>query len=363
MATTKKAALVICPGRGTYNKTEYGYLRRYHADHADFLDMTDAYRRAQSQPTVRALDSEIAYSLAVHSRGDNASPLIFACSFCDFLDIAADAFDVVAVTGNSMGWYTALACGGAMSAQNALQLINTMGTYMQEALIGGQVVTTTLDEDWRPIPGRRAQLLELMSLIAGRAGCELTVSIELGGMIVFAGNEAGLAALLAEGPTGPGRFPMRLQNHAGFHSPLQIPVSERAKTTLPLDWFQAPSVPMIDGRGHIWRPHATDIGALWDYTLGTQIVETYDFTKAVQVGVREFAPDCLIVLGPGDTLGGAVAQSLIEIRWRNLDSKTAFAALQSTDPFVLAMGREDQRCVVTGSSLPSERATHARASA
>lgn len=346
MATSKKTALVICPGRGTYNKAEHGYLKRYHADRADFLDTADAYRLQQNQPAVRALDSEIAYSLSVHSRGDNASPLIFACSFLDFLAIAADAVDVVAVTGNSMGWYTALACGGALSGDRALQLVNTMGTYMQGALIGGQIVTTTLDEDWRPIPGRRQLLLELMASINGREGCTLAVSIELGGMIVFAGNEAGLKAFTAEAPAGPGRFPMGLQNHAGFHSVLQQPISDKAKATLPVEWFGMPQIPLIDGRGHIWRPYASDAGALWDYTLGHQVVETYDFTTAVQVAVREFAPDCVIVLGPGDTLGGAVAQSLIGIRWRNLDSKTAFTALQATAPYLLAMGREEQRALV-----------------
>ena len=103
---------------------------------------------------------------------------------------------------------------------------------------------------------------------------------------------------------------------------------------------------MIDGRGFIWRPGAVDTQALWHYTLGAQVVEPYDFTAAIQVGIREFAPDCLIVLGPGATLGGAVAQSLIDARWRGLDSKTAFTSLQAQAPFVIAMGRDDQRGLV-----------------
>jgi hypothetical protein len=104
---------------------------------------------------------------------------------------------------------------------------------------------------------------------------------------------------------------------------------------------------MIDGRGYIWRPGAVDTGSLWDYTFGAQVTQPYDFTTAVQVGVREFAPDCLIVLGPGATLGGAVAQSLIEARWRGLDSKATFTDLQTRAPFVVAMGRDDQRGLVS----------------
>ena len=32
-----KTAVVICPGRGTYTKTELGYLSRHHADKAALL--------------------------------------------------------------------------------------------------------------------------------------------------------------------------------------------------------------------------------------------------------------------------------------------------------------------------------------
>ncbi len=55
------------------------------------------------------------------------------------------------------------------------------------------------------------------------------------------------------------------------------------------------------------------------------------------------------LLGPGDTLGGAIAQALIAIGWRGLRSKQDFQEVQASDsPFLLAMGREDQRALVTG---------------
>jgi len=344
--TPRQKVLVICPGRGTYNAAELGYLRRHHSGQAAFLDMVDAYRAAQRQPTVRELDEADAYRPSVHTRGDNASALIFACSYADFLTIDRAAFDVVAVTGNSMGWYTALACAGALDPAPALALVNTMGLYMYEASVGGQTIYALVDADWRTIPGRRAALMDAIAEVHGHDDAEVYISIELGGMLVVAGNRAGLEALQARAPKGPGRFPLTLQNHAGFHSPLQAGVSEHAKATIAPGPFRAPAVPLIDGFGRIWRPHASDARALWDYTLGDQVVETYDFTTAVRVSVREFAPDRIIILGPGETMGSAVAQSLIAAGWRGLDSKTAFVRVQASDPFVLAMGREEQRRLV-----------------
>ncbi|MGH7025265.1 MAG: hypothetical protein ACREEB_16980 [Caulobacteraceae bacterium] len=345
MASSRPTALVICPGRGTYNAAELGYLKRHHADPA-FLDIVDAVRAAEGQPTVRELDGAESHKHSLYTRGDNASALIFACSYSDFL--AVDGFDVVAVTGNSMGWYTALACAGALGPEPATALVNTMGLYMHEASIGGQAIWSLVDEDWRPIPGRRAALIEAMAAIHGHDGAELYVSIELGGMLVLAGNRAGLDAMTERAPKGPGRFPLALSGHAGFHSPMQAPVSEHAMATIDPAPFHGPAIPLIDGAGRIWRPHAADRAALWDYTLGAQVVQTYDFTSTVQVSMKEFAPDRVIVLGPGETLGSAVAQSLIAIRWRGLTSKADFIAAQAADPFVLAMGREDQRRMATG---------------
>jgi hypothetical protein len=167
-------------------------------------------------------------------------------------------------------------------------------------------------------------------------------------MIVFAGNEAGLAALVAEAPPTPAREPLRLVNHGPFHTPMMSGSSDRALSQLPSDWFDSPSVPMVDGRGQIWRPFATNRQALHHYTFVTQILETYRFTRAIQVAVREYAPDRIILLGPGDTLGGAIAQALIAIEYQGLRSKRDFQEMQASSPFLLAIGREDQRALVTG---------------
>ncbi len=344
----RQAALIVCPGRGSYGKTELRYLKRFHADKGGLVATADRIRAEAGQPTISELDGAERFSVATHTRGDTASPIIFTCAYADYLSIDRGRFDVAAVTGNSMGWYIALACTGAVSPEHGFAIVDAMGRHSQAGEAGGQVLLSLVDEDWRPVPGLREQVLGLIGAIGGRPGASLHVSIELGGMIVLAGNEAGLAALLAEAPATPGREPMRLVNHGPFHSPLMRGSSDGAMTSLPSEWFGGPTVPMIDGRGHIWRRFATDPKALRDYTFVTQILETYDFTRAIQVAVREHAPDRIILLGPGDSLGGAIAQALIAIEWRGLRSKADFQEMQASSPYLLSMGREDQRALVTG---------------
>ena len=345
----RPAALVVCPGRGTYGKNELGYLSRLHGDKAELLATVDRIRADRDQPTVSELDGAERFSPAVHTRGDVASPLIFTASYADYLAIDRSRHDVVAVTGNSMGWYTTLACAGAVDLAHGFSIVDAMGENSQAGEPGGQVLLSLVDEQWREAPGLREALLALAADIDRRPGAELYVSIALGGMIVFAGNDTGLDALLAEAPPSPGREPLRLVNHGPFHSPLMHGSSTRAMEQLPAAWFGSPQVPMIDGRGRIWRPFAVNAQDLWRYTYATQILKTYDFTRALQVAVKEYAPDRIILLGPGDTLGGAIAQALIAIEWRGLKSKQDFQQAQTgDDPILLSMGREDQRALVAG---------------
>lgn len=338
----KRTAVIICPGRGTYNRTELGYIAAHHASERALLDVFDLARGKADQTAISALDGAQRFSPSVHTTGENASPLIYAASLFDARSLM-DRFDVVAVTGNSMGWYTALAVAGAASPEHAFTIVNTMGTLMQQSLIGGQTLYPVVDEAWIEIPGLRAKLLELVTLINARDGHDLHVSIKLGGMLVVAGNTRGLDAFEADLPPVQGRYPMRLPNHAAFHTPLQKPVAQQGRALLATDLFEPPEIPLVDGQGAVWYPKSCTAEALRDYTLGTQVVTAYDFTKAVTVAARSFAPDVFVLTGPGTTLGGAVAQSLISAGWRGLDSKAAFQERQKSDPVILSMGRAEDR--------------------
>jgi [acyl-carrier-protein] S-malonyltransferase len=339
-----KTAVVICPGRGTYTKSELGYLGRHFADKT-LLAAFDRQRAADGLDPLAALDGAATYSVARHTRGDNASALIYACTLGDFH--AIEGVEIVAVTGNSMGWYSALACGGALTPDAGFRIANTMGRLMQDSLIGGQTIYPCTGDDWSPDPQRKAGLMALVADIGSRSGHVLALSIDLGGMLVLAGNEAGLRAFEAAVPPVQGRFPMRLANHAAFHTALQAPVAAEGRALLSQALFRQPYLPLIDGRGHVWWPGATDTQALRDYTLGHQVTEPFDFARAVAHAAREFAPDIFIITGPGTTLGGAVAQSLVQANWKGLRSKADFQTLQKTAPLMVSMGMEDQRRLVT----------------
>ena len=340
----KQSAVVIFPGRGTYGKEELGYLTRHHADKTAFIAGVDQWREAHGRTPVSDLDSAKSYAASKHASSINASALIYTCALADFADIDRDRYDIAAVCGNSLGWYLTLAAARAVNEANAIRLVDSMGALMEEQGVGGQLIYPFVDETWRD---SRAHLKAISdALHNGRTRGAAYLSIRLGGMAVLAGDEAGMAAMEKKLPEAEDRYPFRLARHAAFHTPLLKHISEAAFALMGPEIFAAPEIPMIDGRGAIWTPHASDPDALHQYTLGHQIIETYDFSKSVEVAIKEFAPDKLILVGPGSTLGAPIAQELIRHRWLGLTSKADFSALQKEDPFLLAMGRDNQRAAV-----------------
>lgn len=335
----KERIVVICPGRGSYTSETLGYLKKPRAPRVnigDFVADIDARRARLSEPTISELDNAKSFSPGLHTKGENASTLIYACSYADFQSIDREKYEIVAVTGNSMGWYLALAFAGSLDWAGSFDVINTMGSMMKGKIIGGQLIYPVMDGDWRKNP----ELIETVRLgieKAREAGGQVYPSIHLGGYAVIGGDAAGLNHLMKNLPKVE-HYPFQLINHAAFHTPLLRETSRRAFEVIPENIFGRPRIPMIDGRGKIWQPFGTDVQELYEYTLGHQVCETYDFTKAITVALKEFAPDKLFLLGPGNSLGGAIGQILVANAWQGVGSKADFSVRQKSNPFLVSMG-------------------------
>ena len=349
----KKRAVVLCPGRGSYTANELGYLAqsaqadvRARLDAA--IDRSDGLRTARGDRTIREMDGARKFKKDF-LRGENAAGLIFACTAFDALRLDDGELETIAVGGNSMGWYSALSVSGVFGLEDAFDLVETMGGMARDGQVGGQIIYPLVDDDWRADPERAAAVEEAL-LTAVKSGYEAGHSIHYGGFAVLWADNAGLDRLAGALPRvkmGSRTYPLELPGHSAFHSPLMAAVSRRALDQLSgLPW-SPPRVPLIDGRGAQWRPLATDPRELVDYTLGHQVLNAFDFSATVRVALREYAPDCIVLLGPGDTLGSAVAQVLIAERWQGIDSREAFFERQENDPFLVSMALEEQAQLVT----------------
>lgn len=329
-------AVIVCPGRGSYGRAQLGGLRAG----GEVVAALDRLRAARGRPTISELDGAPAFAPRLHVAGEHASLLTFAATVADVRAIDPRKLDVVAVTGNSLGFYTALHVAGALDLLGAARLVDTLGGYQAGNVIGHQLVYPITGDDWRPAPALAAAVDEALR----RPG--VYVSIRLGGAVVLGTDDAGLAharEVLPPLERGGLAYPLALPLHSAFHTPLMAATAARARADLADLPMRAPRVSLIGGDGAVHRPWA-DPRALWAYTLGVQLVEPFDLERAIGAALGDFAPDVLVLPGPGDNLGGALAQILIARGWRGLRDRRDFVAAQAGDrPIVLAMSRPDQR--------------------
>ena len=143
--------VLIAPGRGTYTRSELGYLQRfsdYHRrkDRNQIVRQADELRKASGGRLMSDLDSAQRFRASVHLAGEEASALIFTCTAADAALISPQ-HQVVAVLGNSMGWYSALHLCGALDFGDAFRLVDGMGAFQRGNIQGGQIIYPVVDAE------------------------------------------------------------------------------------------------------------------------------------------------------------------------------------------------------------------------
>ena len=333
-------ALLMCPGRGSYGRDHLGTLQV----ESPLLDRLDEIRAANGRPTLRQLDGAERFSPRQHLAGEHASLLTFGATALDVAALDPAKVSVVGVAGNSMGWYSALWAAGALDLDDAARLIETLGGYQENNVIGAQLLYPICDEQWRPDPALRAHADAALQLDG------VYLSIRLGGTVVFGVTAEGQRLLQAHLPKlqrGEREFPLQLPLHSAFHTPLMAEASERALADLADLGWRSPRHPLISGEGRLYNTRANP-SSIADYTLTTQVVEPFDLSLCVAKAMGELAPDVVLLPGPGESLGAPVAQILIALGWRGLRDRRDFSEAQASDqPVLLSMARPDQRALLT----------------
>jgi len=332
----RRAALVF-PGRGSYTAASLGSL----PPDDPLVQRVEALRGGYGLPPLLELDQAPRFDPKVHLLPANASPLIFLASLLD-LGAAPDDVEPVVAIGNSMGWYTALTAVGALSLEDGYRLVQEMSLLQQEPLAsdgpGGQVIYPLTGPDWRPDPDLAARV---NAALANGNG-EVHPSIDLGGYAVLAGSETGVARLMEQLPparVGERLYPVRLALHGPYHTPLVNHVAEAARQRLDGLQWQAPEVTLVDGKGRRWSPWSTDPTALRDYSLGEQVTTPFGFAASLRVVLREWAPDLLMLPGPGSSLGGICGRAVVAEGYRGIHNRADFEAAQERETLILSLHR------------------------
>ncbi|HJP70567.1 MAG TPA: hypothetical protein VJ975_02520 [Candidatus Limnocylindria bacterium] len=330
-------AAVAFPGRGSYGPRSLGSLPAAHR----WVRRADELRTGAGLPTLTSLDGAAQFDPGVHLRPTNAWPLIFLTSLLDAERIADD-HEVVVVIASSTGWYTALAASGALGFDDAFRLVQEMAGAAEAPLTdgeAGELIYPLADEAWQPDAGRGAQVRSALSRADGSAG----LAVDLGAFAVIGGTIAALDRIgseLAPVAVSERTYPLRLPGGDGWHTPLRRDAADRVAGSVgELSWDR-PNVTLVDDRGVRFTPWSTDPAELATQSLRGQAGSTYDFAAGLRVALREYAPDVVLLPGPGASLGAACAQVIVAEGYRGLRSRAEFEEAQSgAAPILLSMRR------------------------
>ncbi|KAL1510301.1 hypothetical protein AB1Y20_006621 [Prymnesium parvum] len=338
-------ALLVCPGRGSYNAAEIGTLGRLPKSSESvwrpLVDAADTRCGGAQLRSISSLDGEPKLSKALHFDPSHASSLIYTLAAAECAALRAeDRWEPIGIVGNSLGWYTAAHLAGCISFERGLDIVLATSSFQRSVgAVGGQIVYPTLDDEWKEGDGELRRRVEA-ALAAANAKGFASLSIDLGGMAVLAADDKGLAALKENLPAMSRSnvvYPLELPGHSAFHTPLMAPMADHVRALQAAEGpFDLPELPLVDGSGRVWRP-GSDRQAAWmpqemfDYTLGEQIIRPYHFGQSLEIALMEWDPDVIVLLGPGASLGGTIGQVLSRIGWRGVRSKADFTEAQRSD--------------------------------
>lgn len=274
----------------------------------------------EASPAVRALYAEASEALGLDvarlcfdgpeaelQLTANTQPAILTASVAAASVLAEHGVAPALAAGHSLGEYSALVVGGALSFRDAVRVVRKRGEFMQQAVpVGTGAMAAILGLELHPVE-------EICREVSGavRGGSSEVVSvanINSPTQIVVAGHKAAVERALALAAARGAMKSILLPVSAPFHSPLMEPAADRLARELESVSVSAPRVPVVR---NVDAGVTTTPGEVIPFLI-RQVASPVRWADCVRRMVSEGATVFLEV-GPGRVLVGLlkrIAQSV-----------------------------------------------------
>ena len=245
------------------------------------------------------------------TRTDVCQPAIFVTSAAAFIALRRFAPGAAfgAMAGLSLGEWTALWAGGAVSFADAVRVLEARGRFMQEACEAN--------------PSGMVSILKLdaaaCEAIAAETGCAVT-NYNAAAQTVLGGTHEQVAAAAAAATAKGGRA-IVLKTAGAYHSPFMAPAAEKLAPVLAAAAIGTPSVPVMSN--YTGKPHgdAEEIRASMLAQIANPVRWTDDTAALVAAGAETF-----VEFGPGAVLTGLVKRAVPGARLFNVNTADTAAS-------------------------------------
>lgn len=218
------------------------------------------------------------------------------------------------LAGHSLGEYSALVCGGALSLADAARTVRARGTFMQEAVpvgVGAMAAMLSIEAD------------ELAAICEEAAQGEVVAPANFNspGQIVIAGHATAVNRAI-EIAKGKGfRKAMLLPVSAPFHCALMKPAADRLKTVLDAVQVNALSLPVVTNVEATPNQDCGQVRELLVHQVCAPVRWEQSVHAMIDQGVTRF-----VEIGPGKVLTGLVKRISKEMALVNIEDTAGVQA-------------------------------------
>ncbi|MGE0157035.1 MAG: ACP S-malonyltransferase [Geobacter sp.] len=218
------------------------------------------------------------------------------------------------LAGHSLGEYSALVCGGALSLADAARTVRARGTFMQEAVpvgVGAMAAMLSIEAD------------ELTAICAEAAQGEVVAPANFNspGQIVIAGHATAVNRAIELAKAKGYRKAMLLPVSAPFHCTLMQPAADRLKTVLDAVQVNALTLPVIT---NVEAAANQDSGRVREL-LVQQVCAPVRWEQSVQTMIG-LGATTFVEIGPGKVLTGLVKRINKEMTLVNIEDTAGVKA-------------------------------------
>lgn len=217
----------------------------------------------------------------------------------------------LAMAGHSLGEYSALVCGDALSFADGLRLVHLRGRLMQEAVPRGE-------GGMAAILGLDAEAVE--ACCAQAKGAASAANYNAPGQTVIAGAADAVRRAAQLCLQAGARRAMPLDVSGPFHCALMAPVRERFASALEAAAIRAPKIPVV----HNVDARVADSAEAIRSKLLRQLAEPVRWVQCVE-RLADLGATRLIECGPGKVLSGLARRIQGSLKASGIDQPAALA--------------------------------------
>lgn len=197
--------------------------------------------------------------------------------------------------GHSLGEYGSLVISGAISFEDAVQIVHKRGLYMNEAVPAGQgAMAAILGLAVEP-------LKEVCDKITSEGDPVQLANLNCPGQIVISGTKDGVEKACVAAKEAGAKRAIPLVVSGPFHSELMRGASEKLEEELKNVQLAAPQIPVV---GNVWAQELKDVSSI-QHELVEQVYSPVQWENSVKYMIEQ-GVSIFIECGPGKVLSGLV---------------------------------------------------------